>query len=129
MSKIWTFIANDNHSTAIAAVLILLLSFWIYGCQSTVGSIMSPDKQLSRDELQAELDYLLSQAKAKFATLDRQDLIKKTILEQATLFGSTGTFNPTGLLNLAVSVAAIGYGLDKRRKIKTIEAEKKPESA
>jgi len=109
---------NDNHWYVIAALLACMLVFWIYGCQSEVTSMLDPAKRINRDELQLETDYVLGQAKVKLADLDRQDEIKKLVLDQAAIFGQTGTFNPTGLLNTMIAIGAIAFGLDRNKKLK-----------
>lgn len=116
-------ILNENHAFVIAAIVVMAISYFGYGCQSSVRGIVDPQQKLNRAELQTEVDYLLSQAKNKFAELDRQDQIKLLIFEQAALFASTGAINPIGLMTTAISVVAVGSALDQRRK--KIEAEKK----
>jgi len=95
--------------------------FWTYGCQSTCKSLVDPERKVNRDELQAEVDGYLAMAKARFTDLDRQDQLKLLIFEQASLFAQSGTVNPMGLVTTAVSIAAVGFGLDARRKKKEIE--------
>jgi len=109
---------NDNHWYIIAAVLICGLLFWIYGCQSQVRSIIKPTSKITRAELEIEVDYLLAQARIKLEDLDRQDEIKRLLLEQAAIFSSTGTFNLTGLLNTAITIGAISFGLNRNQKLK-----------
>lgn len=115
---------NDNHWAAVAGIILIVGGIWFLGCQSTTKSLIDPAKKVTRGELQAEVNYLLAQAKVKLADLDRQDEIRRLIAEQATLFGSTGSFNPMGLLNLGVSVFAVGSALDARRKLKAATEEK-----
>ncbi|MFZ2147462.1 MAG: hypothetical protein WAV28_09590 [Sedimentisphaerales bacterium] len=110
---------NDNHWYIIGGILITALLFWMYGCESQVSSMLDKDRLVNRAELQAEADYLVAQFKAKTEKLDSQDQLKMLLLEQAQIFGQTGTFNPAGLLNLAVSVGAISFGLDRNRKYKS----------
>jgi len=109
---------NDNHWAVIASLLLLLGAFWFLGCESKVPSMLDPSKLVTRSELQSESDFLLSQVKNKLASLDRQDEIRLLISEQAALFATTGSFNPIGLVNLAVSIFAVGSALDSRRKLK-----------
>jgi len=119
---------NDNHWYIIAATMICCLLLWVYGCQSKVASMIDPTQQINRDELKAEADYLTAKIKSKAANLDRQDEIKMLLLEQATIFGQTGNFNPTGLLNTCISIGAIGFGLNRNQKLKTVLKENSTES-
>lgn len=123
MKKILS-IVNDQHWYIIAAVIAIGLLVWIHGCQSEVRSMLDPTQKISRAELQLESDFLIGQIKRKLADLDKQDELKMVLLEQLTIFGTTGTFNPTGLLNAFVSIGAISFGLNRNQKVKKITAEK-----
>jgi hypothetical protein len=112
-------LANDNHLLIIGFVALIVLAVWFYGCESTVRSITDPTRKLTRPELHAEVDFLLAQAKSKLDDLDRKDAVKKLLLDQAALFSTTGTFNPMGALNTAISIIAVGSALDSRRKLKS----------
>ena len=110
----WT---NENHWYIIAAIILCAILIWIYGCQSTVTSMMDPDKKINRDELKLETDYLIGQMQVKLADLDRQDEIKRLLLEQASIIATTGTFNPIGLINMALTIGAIAFGLNRNQKL------------
>lgn len=115
---------NDNHMATIAAIVLLIGGFYFMGCQSTVDSMIDPNKKVTRNELQTEADFLIAQVRNKLESLDRQDEIRRLISDQASLFATTGSFNPMGLVNLAVSVFAVGSALDSRRKLKAATIEK-----
>jgi len=117
MNKILKFF-NDNHSAAIAAAICLVLSYWLFGCQSRVTSITNPTQKITRAELQIEIDHLLAVAQSKMSDLDRQDEVRRLILEKASLFAAGGEVNPLGIINLLVSIGAIGTAVDSRRKLK-----------
>ncbi|MBA7658076.1 hypothetical protein ES703_66024 [subsurface metagenome] len=107
---------NDNHQYLIGAIVIAAVMFWTYGCQSQVSSMLHPERKITRAGLQLELDYLVGQLEIKFADLDKQDEIKQTLLDLGSTFATSGTLNPTGLLNTAISVAAISFGLNQRKR-------------
>lgn len=115
MKKALKFI-NDNHHYIIAGIILALACFWTYGCQSQVNSILNPNQQITRAELKIEIDYFLAHAELKVLDLDRQDAIKQALLDLGSTFATTGTLNPTGLLNTAISVAAIAFGLNQRKR-------------
>jgi len=117
MNKILKFF-NDNHSAAIAAATCLVLVYWLFGCQSKVSSITNPTQKITRAELQIEIDHLLAIAQSKMQDLDRQDEVRRLILEKASLFAADGEVNPLGIINLLVSIGAIGTAVDSRRKLK-----------
>lgn len=109
---------NNNHWYAIAIILVCGLLFWIYGCQSEVYSLINPDQKVNRAGLQVEVNYILGRARVKLEDLDQQDEIKRLLLEQAAIFGTTGTFNPMGLLNTVITIVAVAFGLDRNKKLK-----------
>lgn len=115
MKKVLRFL-NDNHHYIIAAAVIAACTFWTYGCESQVNSILSPNQRINRAELQIEVDYFIAHAELKALDLDRQDQIKQALLDLGSTFATTGTLNPTGLMNTAISVAAIAFGLNQRKK-------------
>ncbi len=115
MKKILKFF-NDNHQYVIAAAIIIGFSLWTYGCQSQVNSILNPNQLITRDELKIEVEYFMAHAELKALDLDRQDAIKQSLLDLGSTFAKTGTLNPTGLMNTAISVAAIAFGMNQRKR-------------
>ncbi len=111
---------NDQRWYTAGGILIVSLVVWLYGCQSQVQSIIDPTKKVTRAELQVESDYLIGQLKVKMTDLDRQDELKMLLLEQAQIFGQTGTFNPTGLMNMCLSIGAIAFGLNRNQRCKKL---------
>jgi hypothetical protein len=122
MKRILTF-CNDNHWWLIAGLLIAGMIFWTFGCQSHVESLITPQKQINRTELQNELQYIIGTAKAREEDLDRQDATKQALLDAANVIGTTGSINPSGLLNVAATIGAIGFGLNRNQKLKAITKE------
>jgi len=108
---------NGNTFTVVALVLLSVGLYWMYGCQSTVESLLRPERKVTRSELMAEWDYYTGLMKSRVANLDSQDEIRKLIFEQANLFTQTGTISPVGVFGLLASIGAIGFGLDARRKL------------
>jgi hypothetical protein len=122
----WT---NENHWYIIAAIVICAILVWVYGCQSQVTSMIDHTKKVTRAGLQVESDYLLGQIKVKLEDLDQQDELKRLILDQASVFATTGTFNPLGLLNTLISVAAISFGLNRNQKLYALQKTTTPSTA
>lgn len=111
-------ILNENHWYLIAGVIACGFVLWLYGCQSTVTSLLHPQQRINRAQLELEVDYIMGQAEIKLTDLNQQDQIKYLLLDQAAIFGSTGTFNPMGLLNTFISIGAIAFGLDRNKRLK-----------
>jgi hypothetical protein len=116
--------ANDNHWYLIAAAILSSLIFWSYGCESKVKSLCETGQMVNRSELQNELNYIVGQAKAREEDLDKQDAVKQSLLDAVNIIGSTGSINPSGLINLAASIGAISFGLTQRQKLKVAIAGK-----
>lgn len=112
---------NTNHWLVLGFLFSFGLVFWIYGCQSETKSLVNSDRQVTREELQLELNNYIALAKIRFAELDRQDELKAVLLDNASLFAQTGTMNPYGLLTTLLSVAGISFGLDRNRKLKELK--------
>ena len=115
MKKLLHFM-NENHHYIVAGIILAIACFWTYGCQSQVNSILNPNQLITRAELKIEVEYFMAHAELKALDLDRQDQIKQSLLDLGSTFATTGTLNPTGLLNTAISVAAIAFGLNQRKR-------------
>jgi hypothetical protein len=109
---------NDNHWFIVAAALISILFFYGYGCESQTNSLINPEKKVTRGELQAELEYLASIADVRIADLDKRDAIKQELLDAANVIGTGGTINASGLVNLAATIGAISFGLNRNQQLK-----------
>lgn len=115
MLKIWTFVRH-NSGIVIGFAAVPLVLFYAYGCQSTVKSLVNPSARITRPQLQAEVDYFLAQAEAKFADLDRQDLFKSTLFNAAIDFAQGKAVNPVGVASVIGSVLGLGAVVDNVRK-------------
>jgi hypothetical protein len=118
--KIMQFIlnlANGNLAKIIAVIALIVLFVWLFGCQPMTSSLTDPSRQIPRAEVEAEIDSFMAIAKARLTDLDRQDEIQRLVLDKAALFATTGSFNATGLLNILVSIVAVGSAVDSRRKL------------
>jgi len=111
---------NENHWYIIAGLITGGLSFWTFSCESHTQSIMYPDQFVTRGELHNELNYLVGLAKARETDLDKQDEVKQAILDASNIIAQTGSINPSGLINLAATIAAISFGLNRNQKYKAL---------
>jgi hypothetical protein len=112
---------NENHWFLIAGGVIICGLLWSYGCNSTTHSMINDNQLVTRSELKAELEYYVSLAKARAEELDQQDAIKQQLLDAANIMSTTGTINPSGLLNLIASVGGISFGLNRNQKVKALQ--------
>lgn len=97
-----------KHSALIVSVLVTIGFFvFAYSCESKVESLNCGGVQVSRQELQLELDQFISLAQFRMADLDRQDQFKTLLLQNAMILVQGQPFNPAGMLT---GLAAI-YGI------------------
>lgn len=117
------FIELLNHeryqAVAIAACCCLLL--WIYSCQSTTLSPSGLNKKVNRGQLSAEIDYYLAKAEIAYKDLDRQDEIKRKLLDAAAIAAQGGQVNIVGLILANLGILGIGATVDNVRKRKVIK--------
>ena len=110
---------NHNHWYIIGTIILASLLIWLVGCKSTVNSLLTPDKLVTRGELQAEIEYLINLAETRKDELNRQDEIKSQLLNIASVVSAEGTFNPSGLISIITTIASLSFGLDRNYKLKS----------
>jgi len=113
--NIKTFL-NHNRYQVVTTALVCLVLVWIYSCAPTVPSIQNPTSKITRAELQAELEYYLSQAEIRFTQLNQQDELRQTLFNHTTLWATTGTINPLGVLMSIGAILGVGATADNVRK-------------
>ena len=97
LKDLWeTLKAHKILTIYIVAIMLIVSTF--YGCQAKCESLMPDGKMVTRNELQAEVDFFIAKAKARFSELDRQDEFLKAITDFTTVSLQTGELNPSGLL-------------------------------
>lgn len=134
-----------NRNIVIGVVLTAMILLPSFACQSKTGSILSPGKQVTRQQLnmegetaQQEIEILWATLESKMATyssgleaghadLDAQDEQRVQVtsfLGGLATSAIEGTINPLQAVTSAVSLAALFIGggavLDNRRKDKVI---------
>ena len=122
---------SHNQGMVVSVIILVVLMVWTFGCESQVMSpitgqtVTRPQLKLEVDiqikQLELELDNLQAQAALQFASLDRQDVIKRKLFEFASITSATNTFNPTGIITLAGTLLGLGFGVDNRIKDKVIK--------
>lgn len=108
----WTWI-KKNHKAIITVVLTGVLCFWLYSCESKTTSLMSPERQVNRAELQLELDTFIGQAQIRMADLDRQDEFRSLIIDNSILLVQGSPFNPIGLITAIAGIYGLTHGTSK----------------
>ena len=123
---------RHNQGLAVAIVIVIVVGFWTYGCDSKVASIMAPNQKVTRIELnlevqmeakrlESELDNLVALAEVREQELDRQDAFKAKLVEFGMVIAEGGTVNPIGVATGLLGVLGIGAVVDNRIKDKVIK--------
>ena len=108
-----------NWPKTIALFLLTALLFWGYSCQPQVASLVHPERQITRPQLQIELDSIIATAEFRMADLDRQEAFRDLIFQNALIVVETGTLNPLGIITLLTSLYGITRGAqDFKNRIK-----------
>lgn len=115
MKKIYTFIRH-NSGIVIGFCLLPLVLLYAYSCHSTVISLVQTNRKVTRQELVAEVDFILAQAAAKFDDLDRQDLVKSTIFNSLIEVAQGKPPNAAGVALVIGNILGLGAVVDNVRK-------------
>lgn len=115
LKKIWTWIRH-NPFFAVALFLLLLFLFWLLGCESTAPSPIDPTRNVTRPQLQIEIDSFLSRVEVTTDQLDKKDQLKELFAQGAAQLLQGGSVNYFSVLLSALSIVGIGATLDNKRK-------------
>lgn len=115
MKKILNF-CNHERTQVIAVFLCVVFSLWGLSCESKTQSLRDPTKLVTRDELNAEVDYVLANIEVKYKNLDREDEFKDLVINRVLLWSETGKFSPIGLIPTLIGLFGLGAVTDNVRK-------------
>lgn len=116
-----------KHSALIVSVLVTIgFCVFAYSCESKVESLNGGGVQVSRQELQIELDQFISLAQFRMADLDRQDQFKTLLLQNAMILVQGQPFNPAGMLTGLAAIYGIAQaGSNVGRTVNNIRKKRK----
>ncbi len=131
MKEVWTWIRHNQGVTA-ALVTLAVLIVWTFGCEPKVDSLIEPDKKVNAAELSieiesettrlmAELEELAKRGELKMEELAKMEVIRKELVNFASISAASGGFNPSGLVTMAFSILGFGAVVDNRLKDKVIK--------
>lgn len=124
---------NVPLTMTIIVCLAVVMIFWLGGCESKTLSLITPETQVSRGQLQVEYDSeiarleqeltkLQSVVQLRLQDLDRQDAFKQKLFEIGMASAETGEINPVGIATSLLALLFSGSvmnGLVKDRVIST----------
>ena len=115
---------SHNQFLATALVIVICMSIWFIGCQSTTPSPLRPEIKVTRAELEDEIAAFATKVDQAVADLDRQDAFKQKLAEIGIAVAQGGTIDPIGAGVTLLSILGIGAVADNRKKdsiIKTLK--------
>jgi len=118
---------RHNQFLALGLVVALALGVWLVGCDSKTASPFNPDKQVTRQQLNNDVDKYVKDLELAYSDLDKQDLFKEKIFEIGMAAAQGGTINPVGAGVTLLGILGIGAVADNRKKdsiIKTLKNNK-----
>jgi len=124
IKSIWTTLSNHERYQSVTVVTVIVIIVILYGCTPKCASIINPDRQITRDQLNIELDELNARITNAYTDLDRKEQLQRLIADQTIKGLTTGTIDPLGLITSAIAVLGIGAAADnvrKRRSIRKLE--------
>lgn len=107
---------KDNWQWYLMIIIANIACLWIIACPPTTTSLLEHNKQVTREELQLELETIVNTAKFRMANLDEQDELRNIILQNAVLIIETGTVNPLGILTGLLALYGAGSAITRGKK-------------
>jgi len=96
-----------NYPIVATCLLAICLIFFAYGCPEQTNSMIDPSRKVGIQELQGEMELLISKYDTRVQDLESQQKIKDIIFGTSISFMSSGTVDPNALIR---DIAA-AYGL------------------
>ncbi len=112
---------RHNQAVAVAVVICIALGVYLVGCESSVTSPISPPEKVTRVELTAEVEHLVTQIELAFEDLDKQDLFKQELFKIGLAAAQGGTVDPIGAGVTLLGILGLGAVVDNRRKDSVIK--------
>jgi hypothetical protein len=111
----WEWI--KNHIPIVTALIVVcVMVFYQYGCESKVKSLFNDNHYVTRAELEIELDRFVETANYRLLQLDQQDAVRNMILQNAVLLAQGQPLNPIGLITGFAGIYGIGSAVSNIKK-------------
>jgi len=121
LEKIWTAIRH-NHILIVGVVICAVLLVWSYGCQITTRNPFAPTQQVTRPELEAEVENYVSKVSLAYNDLAKKEEIRTLVFNSAVAYADGGGINPLGVITALFGILGSGAMLDNRRKDAVIKS-------
>ena len=105
------FLWIKKHWHLILTVFVSLgFMIYGYGCESKVSSLNRIGVRINRQELQLELDQIITMAQIRLADLDQQEAFRAIVLQNALILVQGNPLNPVGIISAVAAVYGIAQG-------------------
>lgn len=108
-------IIYDKWPLILTILVCIGIVIYAYGCEPKTKSLTTPNAKVTRDELQLELNSLISTAQIRLADLDRQQEIRDIIFQNALVIAQGGGVNPVGVITAILAIMGVGATADDIR--------------
>lgn len=115
---------RHNPALCIGLVVCVVSLVWAYGCESTATSPSDPKLQVTRAELDVEVENLSTKIALAYTDIAKQDEVKQKILNIGIAYASGEGFSPIGLVSTLGGIVGLGAVIDNRRKDAVIKSKK-----
>lgn len=105
----------DKLPIVISIIGVVLLLWFAFGCQPTTQSLINPERKVTRQELNWEVETLLAKSKIRIAELDHQEELRNLIFQQTLVIAESGTINPLGIVTSILAIIGLGATADDIR--------------
>ena len=121
MKKLLLTLFNHERYQSISVIVCSLLLLFFYGCEPKCNSIIQPNLQITRAELDMEVESIIAKANIGYSSLEQKEELRQLLFEQALTAASTGTVNPIAIITSVGALLGLGATVDNIRKRKEIK--------
>ena len=112
--NIINYIKANLHFIITAAILLLLL-YYIVGCEPTAQSMLDADRQVTGDILMQEFKLIAATYEKRIADIELQQKIRNMLLQESLTLANTGQLNPVGIITSLMSIFGVAATADAVR--------------
>ncbi len=108
---------KKNKSIIVTGLVTIAFLIYCYGCEPKVSSLSSDHRLVNRQELQLELDQIITMAQIRMADLEQQEQFRAIVLQNALILVQGQPYNPVGIITAIAAVYGITQGSGKLTKV------------
>ncbi|NOQ21600.1 MAG: hypothetical protein GQ565_02970 [Candidatus Aegiribacteria sp.] len=114
--------ARHYQGTIVALIVCVALCAWGLGCQVTTESPFDPGTKITQAELEIEVGAYASKVTLAYQDIEKQQAIRKAILEAGLAYAQGGGVSPLGLASTLAGIMGLGLVVDNRKKDAVIKS-------